>query len=575
MLSGDTSGVEHGVSARQDEGQPAIDTARQILAALIRAGLRDLVLSPGSRSAPLAYAAAEAEAAGHLRLHVRIDERSAGFLALGLSHGSKIPVALAATSGTAIGQLLPAIMEANHTATPLLVLSADRPDELLGTGASQSTDQKTLFGSHVRAALNVAAGADPAPALAQALAALAGSTRQPGGPVQLNLQFRDPLTPADADRVEKQAWTELSPGRWHTATAPAPWAKPEGLATRRTVVVAGHGAGAEAQIFAEALGLPLFAEPSSNARHSTQAIGHYRPLLAVGAGQIDRVVLFGRPTLSRPVGKLLANRAVSTAIWQPGPVAWYEPGRRREMVISEPEKLVEFAGSAPEGWMAAWRDLDAQALAVRQGLADEALLTGPVVAEEIWRTHCGPLLLGSSNIVRDFDLAAIPAAAAGARVFANRGLAGIDGTISTALGLAVATGEPTLSVMGDITFLHDASSLAWTPGEAEPDLDVVVYNDGGGAIFSTLEHGQVEQSGRYAQTVERLFATPQNARLKALAAAYGWRYQLVATRTELREALRTPKACKLRLIEIAASRAGLRADSLELASRIAELRWPA
>ncbi|HAY43531.1 MAG TPA: 2-succinyl-5-enolpyruvyl-6-hydroxy-3-cyclohexene-1-carboxylate synthase, partial [Micrococcaceae bacterium] len=189
-----------------------MDTARQVLAGLIAAGLRELVLSPGSRSAPLAYAAAEAEAAGKLRIHVRIDERSAGFLALGLSQGSQAPVALVATSGTAIGELLPAIMEANHTATPLLVLSADRPDELLGTGASQSTDQKQLFGAQVRTALNVPAGADPSRALSGALSALAGSATHPGGPVQLNVQFRDPLTPEPAATVANQRWAELPAG---------------------------------------------------------------------------------------------------------------------------------------------------------------------------------------------------------------------------------------------------------------------------------------------------------------------------------------------------------------------------
>ena len=200
--------MKHGVSARHEDGQPAIDTARQVLAGLIVAGVREIVLSPGSRSAPLAYAAAEAEATGVLRIHVRIDERSAGFLALGLSQGSQTPVALIATSGTAIGELLPAIMEANHTATPLLVLSADRPDELLGTGASQSTDQKQLFGTHVRTVLNVPAGADPSQALTEALSALAGSATRPGGPVQLNLQFRDPLTPGPTDTVANQRWTQ-------------------------------------------------------------------------------------------------------------------------------------------------------------------------------------------------------------------------------------------------------------------------------------------------------------------------------------------------------------------------------
>ncbi|MFC4717073.1 MULTISPECIES: 2-succinyl-5-enolpyruvyl-6-hydroxy-3-cyclohexene-1-carboxylic-acid synthase [Glutamicibacter] len=563
------------MSARHEDGQPAIDTARQVLAGLIVAGVREIVLSPGSRSAPLAYAAAEAEATGVLRIHVRIDERSAGFLALGLSQGSQTPVALIATSGTAIGELLPAIMEANHTATPLLVLSADRPDELLGTGASQSTDQKQLFGTHVRTVLNVPAGADPSQALTEALSALAGSATRPGGPVQLNLQFRDPLTPGPTDTVANQRWTELDAALWQQSAQPVNWSVPEGLEERRTVVVAGHDTGGEAQAFAQQLGLPLFAEPSSNARFSAHAIGHYRPLLAVGAAQIERVVLFGRPTLSRPVGRLLADPAVTTAIWQPTPVSWYEPGRRRERIISTPTELLSFAGKAPEHWLRSWQELDAQALAVCEELYGSEQLTGPSVAQTVWSTVNGPLLLGSSNIIRDFDLCAAPAAAASGQVFANRGLAGIDGTISTGLGLALATGKPTVSIMGDITFLHDASAMLWTPGEPAPDLDVVVYNDGGGAIFSTLEHGQVAESGRYGQAVERLFATPQNVQLQPLAIAYGWDYQQASTQAELRQVLRAPKPGKLRLIEITADRSTLREMNLELISRIAELRWPA
>lgn len=567
--------MKHGVSARHEDGQPAIDTARQVLAGLIVAGVREIVLSPGSRSAPLAYAAAEAEATGVLRIHVRIDERSAGFLALGLSQGSQTPVALIATSGTAIGELLPAIMEANHTATPLLVLSADRPDELLGTGASQSTDQKQLFGTHVRTVLNVPAGADPSQALTEALSALAGSATRPGGPVQLNLQFRDPLTPGPTDTVANQRWTELDAALWQQSAQPVNWSVPEGLEERRTVVVAGHDTGGEAQAFAQQLGLPLFAEPSSNARFSAHAIGHYRPLLAVGAAQIERVVLFGRPTLSRPVGRLLADPAVTTAIWQPTPVSWYEPGRRRERIISTPTELLSFAGKAPDHWLRNWQELDAQALAVCEELYGSEQLTGPSVAQTVWSTVNGPLLLGSSNIIRDFDLCAAPAAAASGQVFANRGLAGIDGTISTGLGLALATGKPTVSIMGDITFLHDASAMLWTPGEPAPDLDVVVYNDGGGAIFSTLEHGQVAESGRYGQAVERLFATPQNVQLQPLAIAYGWDYQQASTQAELRQVLRAPKPGKLRLIEITADRSTLREMNLELISRIAELRWPA
>ncbi|MGC0268719.1 2-succinyl-5-enolpyruvyl-6-hydroxy-3-cyclohexene-1-carboxylic-acid synthase [Glutamicibacter soli] len=565
------------MSAQQD-GQRAITTAREVLSALIAAGIRDLVISPGSRSAPLAYAAAEAEAAGKLRVHVRIDERSASFMALGLTQATGAPTAIAATSGSAIGQMLPAVMEANHTGTPLLVLSADRPDELHGTGASQSTRQKTLFGEHVRAALNVPAGDSPATALDMALAALRGRGQMPAGPVQLNLQFRDPLTPEDDSRVETQAWTGIEPGDWASAgtqLSGAAWPQPTDAAVRRTVVVAGHAAGPEAQAFAQHLGLPLFAEPSSNARFSAHAIRHYRPLIAVGLERIERVVLFGRPTLSRPVGRLLAAAHIDSVIWEPAPAPWYEAGRRRETPVADPQQLVDFAGTAPRGWLEGWQQLDAQAQPIRAALQEPGTLDGAAVAEEIWHARIPQLLLGSSNIVRDFDLAADPSVAEASTCHANRGLAGIDGTISTALGLAAGSGQRTVAVMGDITFAHDASSMLWTLGEQKPTVDVVVYNDGGGAIFSTLEHGQVDESRRYGNSVERLFATPQQMDLRALAEGYGWSYHRVLTRAELGSLLSSGTPGDLRLIEIPASRQALRAHHLELNKRLGELPWPA
>lgn len=560
---------------QQPGEQRAITTARHVLSALISAGIRDLVISPGSRSAPLAYAAAEAEAAGILDIHVRIDERSAAFMALGLAQSTMRPVALAATSGSAIGQMLPAVMEANHTATPLLVLSADRPYELHGTGASQSTRQKTLFGEHVRLAANVPAGTDPQHEVQRALLALAGDQHTAAGPVQLNLQFRDPLTPAQDERIESQSWTAVEPGQWKApdqldrASLPVQQLEP-----RRSVVIAGHGAGEEAQRFAQALGLPLFAEPSSNARFSANAIGHYRPLIAVGLDRIERVVLFGRPTLSRPVGQLLANPAIESVIWQPAPVAWYQAGRRRETPVSSWSELQEFAGTGAKGWLEAWQQLDAQALEVRQRLSRESLINGVDVAEAIWDHAPEVLLLGSSNIVRDFDLAARPAPEPTMTVHANRGLAGIDGTIATALGLARGSKKRTLAVMGDITFAHDASSLSWTPGEEQPMVDIVVYNDGGGAIFSTLEHGAVDASGRYANAVERFFATPQQLSLPALAEAYGWQYARAASKEELSAVLASTQPANLRLIEVPASRSSLRAENLESNQQIGQLAWP-
>lgn len=561
---------------QQPEEQRAITTAREVLGSLIQAGVRDLVISPGSRSAPLAYAAAEAEHAGLLTIHVRIDERSAAFMALGLAQSTRTPVAVAATSGTAIGQMLPAVMEANHTATPLLVLSADRPDELHGTGASQSTKQKTLFGEHVRAALNVSAGQDPVTHVNRALIALAGSQLNPAGPVQLNLQFRDPLIPGEDETIGSQPWTNIQAGIWPGVVNQSSTAivSAQVLPQRRTVVVAGHDAGEQAAEFAQLLGLPLFAEPSSNARFSTNAITHYRPLIAVGSEHIDRVVLFGRPTLSRPVAKLLADPRIDSAIWQPTPAPWYEPGRRREQPINSWEQLVEFAGVGAEGWLANWQDLDRHAQQIRALHGEESTLNGLDVAEVLWENQPEVLLLGSSNIVRDFDLAAKPTESHGTKVYANRGLAGIDGTISTAMGLAVGSGQRTVAVMGDITFAHDASSLMWAPSEPQPQLDVVVYNDGGGAIFSTLEHGAVDDSGRYAEAVERLFATAQQFDVQSLAKAYGWRYERATSRAQLSDILTQSEEKTLRLIEVPASRETLRADNQRLNQHISSLVWP-
>ncbi|MFI5086014.1 MAG: 2-succinyl-5-enolpyruvyl-6-hydroxy-3-cyclohexene-1-carboxylic-acid synthase, partial [Actinomycetales bacterium] len=287
----------------------SMDSARLAVEALTAGGVRFVVVAPGSRSAPMAYALAEAEAAGRLELLVRIDERSAGFTALGLAQASGLPAAVLTTSGTAVGNLMPAVMEANHAGVPLLVLSADRPAELRGTGANQTTDQLDLFGSHVRFAVDVPAGESPVKAIRTGLSAASG--RLPGvpaGPVQLNLAFRDPLTP----ELDGSDWRLLEPvpggvpggepgadsvpGAAHPADSGAAHPADSGTGTgtgagsgpgagsgngpgSRTVVLAGHGAGPSAELFARSLGLPLLAEPSSNARYGPNAVGPYRLLL--------------------------------------------------------------------------------------------------------------------------------------------------------------------------------------------------------------------------------------------------------------------------------------------------------
>lgn len=561
----------------------SLDAARKLVTTLQTAGVRDAVICPGSRSAPLAYALAESEAGGTLRLHVRIDERVAGFTALGLSLASGAPVPVVTTSGTAVGELLPAVMEANHVGARLLVLSADRPAELHGTGANQTTNQVDLFGAHVRGSVNIAAGSDPTEPARRALQLARGSATVAPGPVQLNVAFRDPLVPAEQDRLPSFGANLTHPPVALDTAGQIPWPLPGSGKEWRTVVVAGHGAGADAADFAHALGLPLFAEPSSNARFGTNAIGPYRTLLGRHLSRIQKVVLFGRPTLSRPVARLLSDPAIETVLWAPGPAPWFEEGRRREKPVSVASELVAFAGRPPAGWLAGWQQLAADASSlIQEQLQAAGALNGPLVAREVWANTRGNLVLGSSNVIRDADLCGLPADRAAARVYANRGLAGIDGTIATATGIAqIRAGVKTTVLLGDVTFLHDVGALLLGAGEPEPEMDVVVLNDGGGAIFATLEHGAVEESGRYATAVERLFGTPHNVQLASLAAAYGWEYQAAGSVAELRTALGAtsgptsgPTGGRRRLIEVAVQRHGLRALHAGITGAVESLGWP-
>jgi len=560
-------------------------SAARAVRALVAGGVRDVVVAPGSRSAPLAYALSEAEAAGLVRLHVRIDERSGAFTALGLALGAQRPAAIVTTSGTAVGELLPAVMEANHAAVPLVVVSADRPGELRGTGANQTTVQPGLFGVHVRAGVDLGAGEDPTGVIGEALRAALGhpadgGATEPAGPVHLNLAFRDPLVPgghADpSDQLRSRA---------PAAAVPVPREEPaeeSGAATpaapgqpgSRTVVVAGHGAGELAAVFAAHLELPLLAEPSSNARYGSSAIAPYRLLLEHLGPAITRVVTFGRPTLSRPVTALLARPDVEHALYLPGPVAWFEEGRRPERIIDTLPELLAFAGRGEEGWLPSWRAAGAAAeAAIRSLLADEPRITGMHVADAAWEHTDGNLVLGSSNPIRDVDLVAStdwhPL-----EVFANRGLAGIDGTISTATGVALATRIPTRALMGDLTFLHDVGGLLLGSGEPQPDLQFVVLNDGGGGIFGLLEHGAEGTTARYGPAVERLFGTPHTVDIAALAAAYGLRYGRATTPEELETAMERPISGRS-IVEVRTERSTLRDLHARVRRAVASTARPA
>jgi 2-succinyl-5-enolpyruvyl-6-hydroxy-3-cyclohexene-1-carboxylate synthase len=502
-----------------------------VVVALRRGGITDVVLSPGSRSAALAVVLHQADAAGLLRLHVRIDERTAGFLALGLAKGSHRPVAVVTTSGTAVVNLHPAVLEASHAGQRLLVLSADRPAGLRGTGANQTTDQVNIFGPHIPC-LDVPV--DGAALFAEAVETAVTRT----GPTHLNLQFAEPLLPERVPVALPENWEERQGGSSSTV-AVSEAAKPGVRLARgpRTVVVAGDDAGPPARLLAESANWPLLAEPTSGARTGSHAIRTYRLLLGTRlADEVERVVVFGHPTLSRPVLRLLARDDVE--VWSVyGSGVW----ARRPFAVDHEEWHFTVDADPDTAWLDRWRDADARVGRDLDALlAAEPGLTAYDVAGAVARAlpREGLLVVGASNPIRDLDLM-VPRYEVGARrkVIANRGLAGIDGTVSTAIGAALGrSSSRSLALLGDVTFLHDSNGLVLGSDEPRPDLTLVVVNDDGGSIFATLEQGAEEYADRY----DRLFGTPHGVDLGSLCAATRTPHLQVHSRPELEQALATP-----------------------------------
>jgi 2-succinyl-5-enolpyruvyl-6-hydroxy-3-cyclohexene-1-carboxylate synthase len=543
---------------------PSTAFATVVVDELIRSGVREAVLAPGSRSAPLALALAAADREGRLRLHVRIDERTAGFLAIGLIRGTGLPVPVVTTSGTAVVNLHPAVLEASHSGLPLIVLSADRPPELRGAGANQTTDQLKVFGGAVRLFHEIGTPTkQPGQVaywrsqVARAVSVAVGARTADPGPVQLNCVLVEPLVPTEADGDWPEPLTGRS-GPWTSVHAAA--AQPSAVAPGpKTVVVAGDGASQAARLAAEAGGWPLFAEPSSRSRIGASVISAYRLLLGASdlAGEIERVLVFGHPTLSRPISKLLSRDDVEVIVVAPTGL-WPDSGRRAAKVVAG----LEVTGTDDTDWLARWQHASELARpAIEKVLADG--LTGPAIAAIVGEAigADGMLVVASSNPVRDLDLAPIVPI----RTVANRGLAGIDGTLSTAVGAALANGGATYALLGDLAFLHDSNGLVIGPAEPRPDLRIVVVNDDGGGIFSLLEQGAAE----HAEHFERVFGTPHGVDLAALCAATGTPYKRVETQGKLRTAVERTVA-GIDVVEVRVDRTTHRDLHAQLAAAVAE-----
>nr|WP_222865129.1 2-succinyl-5-enolpyruvyl-6-hydroxy-3-cyclohexene-1-carboxylic-acid synthase [Corynebacterium amycolatum] len=578
----DTGAVET-THAAQSTQAPSAVVAGLIVDELLRLGMVDAVVCPGSRSAPLARALVQAADAAKVRLHVRIDERSAAFLALGLASRTRKVTPVITTSGTAVANLVPAMVEATASGIPLLALTADRPAHYRGTGANQTIVQDRLFAdaSVVEFDLDGTAPVTKATAaqirarIDRVVAAMAS------GAGHLNVRFVEPLVPDDdsvADIPEGRAdggpWTTIAPTNSNnvgaaaiaansaTATGPANSASTATIdISRRTLVIAGSNA----SHLPELEDLPTIAEPNAYApAHPVH------PLAAGTFAQIlpEQIVLVGRPTLHRGISKLLANPDIELTVVSEAEnhgfgVEFPDVTANARAVV----RHVQTVGEQDPQWTKICEAASELAVkSVRETLTEsieaEEPLTGFHVAAALTdslRTGDN-VVLGASNPVRDASYTGLPFP--GVNTYAGRGAAGIDGTVATAIGIALASDREhadeirpprTIALMGDLTFQHDSAALAIGPLEPRPEnLTIVVANDAGGGIFETLEAGSPALRGSF----ERIFGTPQDVDFEGICQAYGVEHVRVDRLPDLLAQLHPDTDVDgIRVIEVATTRA--------------------
>ena len=506
--------------------------ARTLVDEWVRHGVTDACLAPGSRSAPLALALAGDD---RIHLHVHLDERSASFFAIGLGRATGRAAVLVCTSGTAAANFHPAVLEAYHGRVPLIVCTADRPPELRDTGAGQTVDQVKLYGAAVRwfHEADVPGDRPGAGAEWRALAsrAVAEASGPPAGPVHLNLPFREPLVPTGEPLVEApgrsddRPWTAYGPGvrapsvEMLDALAHLVADSPRGL------IVAGWGAGVRPSTvmrFAEVAGWPVLADPISNLR-VPGTISAYDPLLrdpGFAAAQRPEVVLRVGGPLTNKVAMQWLDADIGQVLVDPDGT-WLDPQHAVSgRMVADPELLLGALADAidvmvDDDWVGRWRRADDTARAAIDGLIDEwdEPFEGRIARDVVASLPTdSSFVVASSMPVRDVE--SFARARDGITFHANRGVNGIDGFVSTALGLAAGSSSPVVALVGDLCFLHDANGLLGASARGVDATFVVVDNDGGG-IFSFLPQADLPEH------FETLFGTPHGIDLTALAQVHG------------------------------------------------------
>ena len=515
----------------------------------VRCGLRHAVVAPGSRSTPMATALA---ADDRVAVTVVLDERAAGFTALGIGMSTGVPAVLLCTSGTAAAEFHAAVVEAHQSAVPMLVVTADRPPELQGVWAPQTIDQRDLFGGASRWFCEPGPPTIDGSPWWRDLAddAFDRTLGVTPGPVHLNLAFREPLSgpvgdlPPVGDRAEA------------TGSAGAPWGLPDeelarlaaAVAGRRGVIVAGVRAARSDDdrqavfALADALGWPVLCDALSGCRvPHVGVVSTFDPLLRDAA-----VAEALRPEVAIRIGGLASSKVLQQWLTSSGAI---QVGVDRSDRVPDPDRVLARSipadpatlcrqllaigpASAPRDWRARWEALEVAARSgIDSSLAGRAEVSEPGAAIDTLGALAdgASLVVSSSMPVRDLEWYAPPRA--GVRVLSNRGANGIDGVVSTALGVALATG-PTAVLVGDLAFLHDSSALISLRDRVVDLVIVVVDNDGGG-IFSFLP----QRSQLSDATFEQLFGTPHGTDLVALAAAHGPDAERVTSRTGLQAAI--------------------------------------
>ena len=501
--------------------------ARSIVQSCLDSGAEQVVIAPGSRNAPLSWAFAQAEKAGLIKIQVRIDERDAGFLALGIAKATKKPVPVVVTSGSAVANLLPAIVEAFHSAVPVIVLSADRPASARGKSAPQTINQFGLFGTFVKSQIDVTAGDTSALEISKVIDSTVSSRP---GPVQVNVQFEIPLMP-DENEME---WQPKAPSLNSISKTEC---------HQKEIEVSGHGifvvgdnsdpeAVQEINQISQEIGWPIIWEPTANAHMLTNAISHGVVLQQADvAPKVDVVVTLGTVGLSRATLGLLKSVPTHLAIHSA------TAGSDLPDPVSSANEILECVPKLkttvdPE-WLSQWQTLDNKADASIVAALAPDTLSGPSAAQLVWNQagEDDQLFVAASWPVRHLEAHA--SKRKGLQVFGNRGANGIDGLISTATGVAIGTKKRTVLLMGDIAFLHDLGGLNLGEGQDQPNLTIVVLDNNGSGIFSQLEQGADE----YKEHYEKVFGTPHGKDLWVIAESLGIPAKQVTTKTELKFAL--------------------------------------